>query len=365
MAKHRKRNESTGTQRVIAAATLGVASTGAIAIVAPEAQAATASEWDAVARCESSGNWHINTGNGFYGGVQFTQSTWEAFGGLAYAPRADLATKAQQIAVAEKVLADPAQGRGAWPNCGKRLSSVPYAGSAASGGTATPATLAQPVSKPGSDAVTPHAALAIGWAKAHAATSRYVWGGTGPVGFDCSGYLQAAWRAAGVSIPRDTYGMNSGMAHVPLSQLRPGDLILWDFPGAGASPNHVSMSLDGKDATIEMHIRGGLGKDVTVESLSARQRSGRVVGVVRPEPNVNPAPVPTPTPKPTPDPKPTPAPGNGAGTYKVQPGDYLVKIAQEVYGNGHKWRKLYEANRQVIGDNPNLILPGQVLTIPK
>jgi len=73
------------------------------------------SHWDAVASCESTNNWSINTGNGFYGGLQFTQSTWEAYGGLQYAPRADLATREQQIAVAEGVLAG--QGPGAWPNC--------------------------------------------------------------------------------------------------------------------------------------------------------------------------------------------------------------------------------------------------------
>jgi nucleoid-associated protein YgaU len=68
--------------------------------------------WDAVAQCESGGNWSINTGNGYYGGLQFSQSSWEAAGGLQYASRADLATKDQQIAVAEKLLA--MQGPGAW-----------------------------------------------------------------------------------------------------------------------------------------------------------------------------------------------------------------------------------------------------------
>jgi hypothetical protein len=76
-------------------------------------------DWDAVAMCESGGNWSINTGNGYYGGLQFSQSTWEAYGGLRYAPRADLATKAEQIAIAEKVL--DGQGPGAWPTCGRLL----------------------------------------------------------------------------------------------------------------------------------------------------------------------------------------------------------------------------------------------------
>jgi hypothetical protein len=83
------------------------------------AQNTSPHDWDAVARCESGGNWSINTGNGFYGGLQFTSSTWLAFGGGAYAPRADLASPSQQIAIAEKVLAG--QGPGAWPICGRSL----------------------------------------------------------------------------------------------------------------------------------------------------------------------------------------------------------------------------------------------------
>lgn len=84
-------------------------------VAAAGANAASSETWDKVAQCESTNNWDINSGNGFYGGLQFTQSTWEAYGGTAYAARADLATKAQQIAVAEKVL--DSQGPGAWPVC--------------------------------------------------------------------------------------------------------------------------------------------------------------------------------------------------------------------------------------------------------
>ena len=75
--------------------------------------------WDALARCEAGGNWAINTGNGFYGGVQFDQNTWERNGGLRYAPRADLATREEQIAIAEVTRAR--QGWGAWPTCSGRI----------------------------------------------------------------------------------------------------------------------------------------------------------------------------------------------------------------------------------------------------
>ena len=72
--------------------------------------------WAAIAACESGGNWSANTGNGFYGGLQFTQQTWLAYGGGQYAASANLASPAEQIAVAQRVLA--AQGIGAWPVCG-------------------------------------------------------------------------------------------------------------------------------------------------------------------------------------------------------------------------------------------------------
>ncbi|HZC52593.1 MAG TPA: transglycosylase family protein [Mycobacterium sp.] len=75
--------------------------------------------WDAVAQCESGGNWHINTGNGFYGGLQFDYSTWLSNGGGAYAQRADLASREQQIAVANRLYA--ARGSAPWPVCGSNL----------------------------------------------------------------------------------------------------------------------------------------------------------------------------------------------------------------------------------------------------
>ncbi|MFV8173470.1 resuscitation-promoting factor [Mycolicibacterium peregrinum] len=77
------------------------------------------SAWDALSQCEAGGNWAINTGNGFYGGVQFDQNTWERQGGLRYAPRADLATREEQIAIA--TVTQARQGWGAWPVCSGRI----------------------------------------------------------------------------------------------------------------------------------------------------------------------------------------------------------------------------------------------------
>ncbi|WP_030750564.1 transglycosylase family protein [Streptomyces sp. NRRL S-31] len=84
-------------------------------VAAGTAHAADAATWNKVAACESGGDWSVNSGNGYYGGLQFTQSTWAAYGGTHYAPRADQATRNEQIAVAEKVL--DGQGPGAWPAC--------------------------------------------------------------------------------------------------------------------------------------------------------------------------------------------------------------------------------------------------------
>jgi len=103
------------TRTTVGATALALPVVGLAPALTGTADAATESQWDNVAKCESGGNWHINTGNGYYGGLQFAQRTWESFGGTHYAARADLATKSEQIATAEHVLAR--QGWGAWPVC--------------------------------------------------------------------------------------------------------------------------------------------------------------------------------------------------------------------------------------------------------
>lgn len=108
---------------------------------------ASSVNWDAIAQCESGGNWHINTGNGYYGGLQFAAGTWRGYGGTKYASRADLASREQQIDIAEKVLVG--QGIGAWPVCGKR------AGSSYSAPTKAPKPAPTVTSKPKTNPVTP------------------------------------------------------------------------------------------------------------------------------------------------------------------------------------------------------------------
>ena len=109
---------------------LGISAVG----VAPANAASTV--WDRVAKCESGGNWKINTGNGYYGGLQFSPRTWRGFGGATYASSAHKATKGEQIAIARRVLAT--QGPGAWPTCSRKAGLTKSNGKASK--TATPAT---------------------------------------------------------------------------------------------------------------------------------------------------------------------------------------------------------------------------------
>ncbi len=114
---HGRHRAPTSTGRTAAKlAVTGLVVGAPLTALAAPASAATTGQWDAVAQCESGGNYAINTGNGFYGGLQFTLSTWAAYGGTG-APQN--ASKSAQIAVAERVLAG--QGKGAWPVCGTGL----------------------------------------------------------------------------------------------------------------------------------------------------------------------------------------------------------------------------------------------------
>src|SRR5215217_6660983 len=117
MARYRGRHRAPSTAgRTLARTAVAGAVLTAPAVLAPAASAAPGSDWDRLAQCESGGNWNINTGNGYYGGVQFNATTWRAFGGSGLAHHA---SREEQIAVAERVLAK--QGWNAWPACSRKL----------------------------------------------------------------------------------------------------------------------------------------------------------------------------------------------------------------------------------------------------
>ena len=147
MARYRGRHRAPSTTgRTLARTAIAGAVLSAPVVAAPAASADSGTVWDRLAQCESSGNWSINTGNGFSGGLQFTPSTWRAFGG---AGKAHQASRVQQIVVAERVLAK--QGWGAWPACSRKLGLRGTPKSIGVAPDAKPSTsipVARPVAKP-------------------------------------------------------------------------------------------------------------------------------------------------------------------------------------------------------------------------
>lgn len=118
--RHRAATTSSHTKTFAKVALTGAALGATGFLFAPgAANAAPISEWDALAGCEAGGNWGIDTGNGFQGGLQFSPSTWSGYGGGEFAPTANQASREQQIIVGERVLAG--QGWGAWPSCSAQL----------------------------------------------------------------------------------------------------------------------------------------------------------------------------------------------------------------------------------------------------
>lgn len=343
--RHRR---ATTTEKVVAGATVMGVGLALPLTLTGTAHAADVSVWDKVAKCESTNNWSINTGNGFYGGLQFTQTTWAAYGGLNYAPRADLATKAEQIAVAEKVLA--AQGSGAWPVCsvqaGLTTSMAQPHNSPATTQKLPKVTVEKATPKAAPSTVTHKSDKAVAFAKAQVG-DHYVFGGEGPNGWDCSGLTQAAWKAAGVTIPRTSQAQWKSLPHVSLDALKPGDLVVFY-----KSASHIGIYVgNGKFVHAANEHRG-----VVTNTLAEYKSWGiHPIGAVRPAPYEAEV-------KHTPKPKPKPEPAHTT-SYTVKSGDTLSGISRAELNTGN-WKPLYEANKDVVGTNPDLIFPGQHLDMP-
>jgi hypothetical protein len=116
MGRHSNHKNIFSAKRIAVA---GMATFALGAVAAPAANAATDADWDALAQCESGGDWSINTGNGYSGGLQFDQQTWSGHGGDEFAASADQASREEQIVVAERIL--DSQGWGAWPSCSSQV----------------------------------------------------------------------------------------------------------------------------------------------------------------------------------------------------------------------------------------------------
>ncbi|GAA4787837.1 resuscitation-promoting factor protein RpfC [Streptomyces sanyensis] len=294
---------------------------------AGSASAADAATWDRVAECESGGNWSIDTGNGFYGGLQLSQEAWESFGGTAYAPTADLASRSQQITVAERVL--DARGAGTWQAC-----SV-VAGLTDDG----PDSALDPGLEP--EAAVP-AAEAPGTGSPK---SGPVAEGPGPMPGERAAEQAAASPSPSPSVTSDGAAAPSAAPVEPSSE-----------PSAEPSaPAEPAAGAPGAEGSAEGH-EGAVG---SAGRGKHRGAPAEEAGQARPDEAR--------------EGDGHPSRGDGSvregaagaapeGSYTVQEGDSLWGIAEqgEVPGG---WSALYEANEAVVGEDPDLILPGQTLEL--
>ncbi|MFJ4503175.1 transglycosylase family protein [Streptomyces sp. NPDC088864] len=299
------------------------------------AHAADASTWDRVAECESGGMWSADLGNGSYGGLQFTPELWKAYGGEAYAERADLASRSQQIAVAEKVLAD--KGPKAWPSC------AVISGLAKSSGAAdvdpgdeeaeAPARSADAGldaglgTDPQDDATTSDRA-ASGRSAGDAAGGTAADRGTGESASPSASKATSKGKHAGRSAESATPGDASASPSADPSSTPSAD------PSGTTGPSGGTGERGGK------HRGAPAAEDAVEESgRDAGRHASRGDGEGRDE-----------------------AARQADTAYTVRPGDNLWAIAeaQDVPGG---WPELYEANKDEVGADPDIILPGQSLDL--
>ncbi|MFJ3722618.1 transglycosylase family protein [Streptomyces sp. NPDC090045] len=310
-------------------------------LAATNATAADTATWDKVAECESGGSWSVNSGTGAYGGLQFTQEEWKGAGGLDFAERADLASRSQQIAVAERVLAS--QGPQAWPLCGTSAG-LEQKGPAAKVDPGLPGTsgpIAPSPSRP-DDAVPSttggEKAKDFG-APTHAAPS--------PTG---SPFLIP--EAPSVGLP--VMPAPDAPTTPPVDPSQP---VLPGTPGTTplppVDPTAPTLPVDPSAPTTPPATPGATPADPAAPTAPATPGAtpqgapGEGGGKHRGAPAAE-----------------TPVPSDAASkpTYTVQEGDSLATIANAKGVKGG-WNGLYEANEQVIGEDANLIKPGQNLDL--
>ncbi|MEV7567748.1 transglycosylase family protein [Streptomyces tanashiensis] len=302
------------------------------------ASAADAATWDRVAECESGGQWSANFGNGMYGGLQFTQDSWERNGGLAYAPSPDLASRAQQIAVAEKALA---KGSNEWATCAP-IAGLKNDGKATGvnpGPTAVPTTPSGP--RPESDRTTgvPTAPASSAGTPERSATS------AAPV---TPATPSAPASSAATAVPT-----MPGTPTTPATPVTPDASVT---PGTPVSPDVPKDDVSSATPGTGKH-RGEAAPEESDATDGSAESGRHASGTGKPAGKVDDTPV-------TDEAKNsdvTDSQGT-SGEYTVRPGDSLSDIAQENELPGG-WTALYDANRQTVGTDPDLILPGQSLDL--
>ncbi|MFD7922317.1 transglycosylase family protein [Streptomyces sp. NPDC059740] len=303
-------------------------------LAAGGAHAADVSTWDRVAQCESGGEWSADPGDGHYGGLSLTRELWRSFGGTTYAPRPDLASRSQQITVAEAILA--AQGPDAWTTCARDAHlergdvpadvdpGLPLPGRAPAATDSTGSGQGSDPSAPSASGSTSadHEDATDGPAAGDSAAGDSI--ADDPSGSGRDGEADATSPAPA---PSATHGDEHGSAEASA-----GD-------GATAAADGAAGNRQGEKAGRHRGApdpsegNGEVTKPVRGQGDAAASRGG--------------------------------ADGRGArgdGSYTVRTGDNLSVIADAHRVDGG-WQGLYDANRSVVGADPDLILPGQQLRL--
>ncbi|MYX14163.1 LysM peptidoglycan-binding domain-containing protein [Streptomyces sp. SID8374] len=276
------------------------------------AHAADATTWDRVAECESGGMWSADLGNGYYGGLQFSQETWSAYGGTAFAERADLASRAQQISVAEKVLDD--KGPQAWPSC------AVISGLAVDGALPGVDPGTAPSADPTQDPTT---------VPADEADEKGETGTSDKAGKTGKGEKESGGDALDPSA-KPSAKPSAGKAGESGGTGRTGTT---ESPDASQPSQNTGGKHRGAPAPEETGaVDQGDGPRESGRHASRGEGDARDGGAV------------------------------ADGGYTVQPGDNLWAIA-DAQKLPQGWTGLYEANKDLLGSDPDLILPGQSLDL--
>ncbi|SNX61733.1 LysM domain-containing protein [Streptomyces sp. TLI_55] len=283
-------------------------------LAATGASAADGGTWDKVAKCETDGSWSQNNGDGSYGGLSLSQDNWEKYGGLDYAPSADLASRNQQISVAEKVLAD--QGVGVWGACGLLNGLSKDSGSAdvdTGVGTGSPSASGSGAESDTSGSDSESSGLPN---SAESGSSDDASGDTSP--------SPSASTGVDKSAKSDT--SDSG----PAASQSPDDS---PTVPANEAESDNSWQVGGSSSLVDIGALGGDGKGDAKSESDASTGTGRHRG-----------------------------PSADEKTYAVREGDTLASIADSLGLDGG-WRRLYALNEKVIGADPSAIMPGQTLVV--
>ncbi|MEU2928533.1 transglycosylase family protein [Streptomyces sp. NPDC007251] len=314
---------------------------------AASANAADGTTWDRVAECESGGSWSADTGNGYYGGLQISQEDWDEYGGTQFAESADQASRNQQIAVAEKILAD--QGTTPWAMCALTAGLTSHSGSldvdtgvGGSGDSSGSGSASGSADGSGSSGLPDSSSNGSGSDQASgsdssgsdtSSPSSDASGTPAPsAGGDATGTPDTS-GSTGTSTPKSDKSHESGAQGTGSSQGSAGSST--EAPGADKSDNYQqsagSWSLVDTGALTSGGRHRGASADETVTNGQNSTSSGRHAD-------------------------------RGPDTYTVREGDSLASIADSLGVDGG-WRALYEGNKKVIGADPDHIAAGQTLKI--